>query len=722
MDNRHTMRYLQQMHRLSTILISFWLIGLLYLITVPPYESPDELYHVGMVNRLATVGSLPVQQVGITTDWQQEGSQPPLYYQLMAVGYNLFDTSNFAETRIKNPHAIVGDPYALYNQNRFVQLSGYPAPFTGTTGAIYFMRLLSLSLGTITLWAVWNASLTLMPTHKSLAFIVTALVAFNPQFLFISASVNNDNLVTMFNSLIIWQTLRMLRYGFDTRHSLLIAILIALATLSKLSGLVMVPTVAFVGLWVGYRRRDFAGLFTLGALMASVWAFLSGWWYLRNIILYGELFGTEMMLDVFGRRPAPPFDVLIREEFGGLRQSYWGVFGWFNIGLEPIFYTIMDIVVIIALIGWVILIARASWRIRARYFWLGVIIFIGWFSLATWTSQTAASQGRLMFPYSLSTMLIIGGGLWMWRIDNFRLAYPILGALGITAFVIPLTVIYPTYAPPMPLAQLPESATPFYIRYQQIELLGFETENAIYKPHDVVPITLYWRPLEATTTPYSAFANLVNPNDGFILGVANSYPGDGMQNTMTWEANQIYAQNLYPKLEGWLRNADDMVAYVGWWDNPLGGGDGIPMTDGQGNTIGVVSIPVGAIIADNRTIEPPTNMLDNAIWANGLQLIGYDYVDENLRLVWQMGDEAMPPNLRVFVQRLDADTLEVRAGGDAPPTLNTRFWQLGDTYITSHTLPLSESDDTSMYIGWYDTETGIRLPIDSPLQAYQLQP
>ena len=41
---------------------------------------------------------------------------------------------------------------------------------------------------------------------RRLALPAAALVAFNPQFLFNSASVNNDNLITLLASLIIWQS------------------------------------------------------------------------------------------------------------------------------------------------------------------------------------------------------------------------------------------------------------------------------------------------------------------------------------------------------------------------------------------------------------------------------------------------------------------------------------------------------------------------------------
>ena len=64
----------------------------------------------------------------------------------------------------------------------------------------------------------------------------------------------------------------LLRDGFSTRRSLVIAVLIALASLSKLSGLVLSRWSALAGLWIAYRRRDWRGLITLGGLMARLLA------------------------------------------------------------------------------------------------------------------------------------------------------------------------------------------------------------------------------------------------------------------------------------------------------------------------------------------------------------------------------------------------------------------------------------------------------------------
>jgi hypothetical protein len=123
----------------------------------------------------------------------------------------------------------------------------------------------------------------------------------------------------------------MLQDGFNLQHSLWLSVLIALASLAKLSGLVMIPVVATTALWVAYRDKNWRGLVTLGALMIAFWAIIAGWRYVRNLQLYGELFGTTRMVEVAGERPSAFTLQTAFDEFEGFRWSFWGVFGLFNI-------------------------------------------------------------------------------------------------------------------------------------------------------------------------------------------------------------------------------------------------------------------------------------------------------------------------------------------------------------------------------------------------------
>ena len=69
---------------LPVLLAVFVLLGGLYAIVTPLFEVSDELWHYPMVKTLADGQGLPVQNPANPGPWRQEGSQPPLYYTLMA--------------------------------------------------------------------------------------------------------------------------------------------------------------------------------------------------------------------------------------------------------------------------------------------------------------------------------------------------------------------------------------------------------------------------------------------------------------------------------------------------------------------------------------------------------------------------------------------------------------------------------------------------------------
>ena len=65
---------------------------------------------------------------------------------------------------------------------------------------------------------------------------------------------------------------------------------------------------------------------------------IAGWWYWRNFTLYGEWLGAERLLTITGLRTTPLTWRGFVGEMNGLRYSFWGLFGWFNIILPAWIY------------------------------------------------------------------------------------------------------------------------------------------------------------------------------------------------------------------------------------------------------------------------------------------------------------------------------------------------------------------------------------------------
>ncbi len=322
-----------------------------------------------------------------------------------------------------------------------------------------------------------------------LALLATGLVAFNPQFLFISASVNNDNLVTLLASLTIWQMLAMLRTGFQTRRSVGLAVLLALASLAKVSGLLLIIPVALAALYLARRSGNIRGILRLALMVTVCWLMIAGPWYARNLVLYGEFTGTQTMLDIVGHRSAPSLGELLGEEFELLRISYQGLFGWSNVSSPAPVYLVMDLVLLTGLAGLMLWLWRLQHGTKAVIALVLLMLCFALFATAliVWTRQTAASYGRLLFPVSAASSALLALGLTTMR---FPARVSVL-ALSLVAIALPFISIRPAYALPAIVDELPTRATPFSLQFGDVELLGYHLDRQRHAPGSTLPVTLY---------------------------------------------------------------------------------------------------------------------------------------------------------------------------------------------------------------------------------------
>ncbi len=714
----------------------------IYAWATPIFEASDERWHFGMVDYIANNNSLPVQNPDIETAYEQEGSQPPLYYILSALMVRSIDRGDFADYSQPNPHALVGVPGAVGNKNMILHNDLTP-PLRGTPLAVYLLRGFSIVLGTITVIAVYYTARQL--GGSSYAALAAGITAFNPMFVFITASVNNDNLVTMLNSLAIWQLVIMGWRGFNWRRSAFIAVVVALGSLSKLSGNVLVPVIALAAAYIAWRDNNWRGFVTLGFMMAGVWALLASWWYLRNIQLYGELFGTHMMVQVAGPRLEPFTVGTLISEFEGFRVAYWGLFGGVNVLTFSAYYPIMDVLTLLAVVGlgyalWQI--TPHLWHTLSRYrrplgildalnlYWVfATVVFATLFltasiSLIAWTAQTYASQGRLLFPYVAATSPLLASGLLaLWKRPKWELTTAALAIYGTFALMVPFASIRPAYTPPPPLTEAPAGINEVYARYGDIELIGYQTPNQRYEPGDDVPITVYWRVLEQSDRDLSAFLTAVNLA-GEAIGTVDTYPGGGTLRTSTWQPGAIYADTYAVPLADNTDGLFDLRVQVGWWHYPTEAR--LEAENEDGSQLESVMLSVGGFADGNR--YPVRNLFgpsDRVIYDNSIELMGFTIVDDNhIGMTWE-AKRRIQGDYTIFVQIIDDDG-NIVGQGDTKPPLSTQYWRRGDRIVTGHIISYPQEVSPDIYtvlVGWYDAQDFSRLALPSDEDnAHELAP
>ncbi|MDW8064012.1 MAG: hypothetical protein RMK32_00080 [Anaerolineae bacterium] len=717
------------MRRLGLLLLSFLMIGLLFQLTVPLFETPDEIWHIGLAAHLARGGSLPVQQPAEDTPWRQEGSQPPLYYMLLAALTRALHLplEDLDRVLIVNRHPSPGNAALPDNKNMALHGSWERFPWRGAILTLHLWRLFSLVLGMIALIAIYGALRTMAPDRPRWALGTAALVAWNPMFPFIMGAVNNDVLVNMLSAVALWLLALIWRKGPSGFRLILLGLILGMAALSKLSGLVLwiFTPGALVLLWNRHRWSRWS-LLQAFAVIYGLAGLISGWWFARNFILYGDPTGLNVMLEIFGRRSPPRTLAELLSEIRGLIWSFWGVWGWFNIVADPPVYLFLELWGGLSVMGAIFAGARA-WRQpdrELRALWAGALGYTGLvlLGLLRWTSLTSASQGRLLFPAigPIAWMLWAGWEYWVRRWARGKSAgwvwAPAVIWMGI-AWIAPLRYIWPTYAGPSTWTALPAQARMVDgVFGDHLRLVAYLPGSAA--PGQRLPFTLFWECLQPTERPWSVFLHPVQTPRVHDVRQVDRHPGRGLFSTTDCRPGFRFVDPYWVTV-GFDNEVPAVLRLrIGMWD--LDSGWIAPIRDGQGQPIDYLILEAGKI--RGRTPLSPTQLIDARV--GPARLIGVDRPMEvrpgetfTVTLYWEV--EAAPvEDWRVFVHVGDPDRPPLLQH-DGPPRqddLPARWWEPGDRFADPHPLKIPPDFPPGVYTlraGLYRPD-GLRAEVTGP--------
>jgi len=718
---------------LGIILALYVGLALSYALTTPPLEASDEYKHYPFVQYVQTQGQLPVLDPADPGLWLQEAAQPPLYYLLMAAITAPIDTTDLPELHHKNEQAFIGNPNQVGNKNLIIHDPAREAfPWQGSVLAIYVIRLVSiaLGLGTVGVTAVLARRL-FSPTT---ALLAAALTAFNPMFLFVSAAVNNDSLAILLGHvgllllLAIWQNPPGLRRGWP-RYGLL-GLVLGLGILTKLSVGGLLGLTAVTLLWLSWRKHDWTIFWLGGPLVLASALLVSGWWFVRNWQLYGDLTGLSAFIAVQGTRAAPLTLAGWLDEFGTFYRSFWGLFGGVNVAAPNTYYYILNGLALVGLLGlgkWLgtavnrrHFIDAGAWLLAA---WAGILLLL----LLRWNVISPAFQGRLLFPAlgAINALLAVGLLAWARRESTrIRLAASVGGGFFLLAALLPWLVIRPVYALPEALTAVPPAAAIDPITFTApdgaLRLVGVEmAEGQSTTPAgDPIVVALYWQAATPVAADYISSVHLLG-REFVSVGQVDRYPAFGLIPTSRWQPGDIY-RDVYHVYVGETAVAPAQLrAAVSLYDTDAA--RPLPAASQDGQPIDPLLVGPPARLAAIEPPPEPATRLDVA-FAEGITLAGYTWGAETavsgqtipLTLFWQ-ASAAPSQDYTVFVQLLDADR-QWLAGADAPPVNNfypTTLWQPGDVIDDTHLLTIPADLPPGHYpilLGMYNPDTGTRLP------------
>jgi hypothetical protein len=627
---------------LALILLLFLFLGAGYSVVVPPFEASDELWHYPMVKYVADYWSLPVQVPGVETAWRQEGSQPPLYYGLTAAATFWIDTSDMESVRHLNRHVDNGVATADGNINLVVHRPGRESfPWRGTVLAIHITRFLSVLMGTAAVYLTYLIVREVLPEQPALALGTAAIHAFTPMYVFISGAVNNDNLAVPLSNLALLMQLRLLRrQSWTTRQALArylaLGGVLGLAALTKLGWPALAVLTALVVTVRAVRLRSWSEFFMGGLATVLPLLIIGGWWYVRNLRLYGDLLGLAVFKVILGTREVPADLAQLWRERYSFAAGYWGNFGGLNVPMPGWAYTVLNTVALVAALGLVILLLRLMvvpekrlvfepWALAVVVLW-GLGVFLPW--ALSWARDTWSSQGRLVFSAIATWSLLMALGLTGWsprRWAGWVVALFVLLLLGLSVVSLIVT-IKPAYALPEPLTDTHVAAIPHRVDVDFVDvrsatvmrLLGYDLGTQSVEPGGQVEVTLYWQALASTDRDYTVFVHLLGEGE-LVVAQRDTFPGVGRLSTMCLEPGFRWADRYVLEVPHTAYTPDTAIIQVGLYD--AASGVRLPAVQGEGGATGD-SVRFGQVSVDAPPGEVPNPIFVN--FGDRMALVGYD--------------------------------------------------------------------------------------------------
>jgi 4-amino-4-deoxy-L-arabinose transferase-like glycosyltransferase len=492
-------------------------LALLYNAAVPLGEGPDEPGHAAYVFFLAREGRLPVQRAErAQSDVPGEGHQPPLAYLLAAPAVLWLPRDERGVDLPGNPRFTwAGGP----ERNAVAHGSREYWPWRGEVLAWRLARLVSTLFGAVTVVCTYlacralvvgedglkvvirgsrgageqesrrqgdketgrpgdrerrrtgasyalqlpirNPQSAIQNPRSKIALLAAALVAFNPQFLFTSALISNDGLLTALFAVAVWLIVddrrpttddrppttdhRPLWATTDADHEsmegtaqskiqkpkskirtsrvIALGLVVGLALITKQSALLLLPValLALVDLrqwhkpqglsWPRYVLTWSPGhraVLMHWAILLALITGIAGWWYLRNWQLYGDPLGLRAFQAEFVTQPFAAGDLWAWvSALSQLYASFWARFGWMNVA-PPAWVTWFY--VIIGLVG----VAGLALRSPVAGHWVLLVLPVlagAWVLSFALTAGLVAWQGRLLFPALPAIAILLALGM-----------------------------------------------------------------------------------------------------------------------------------------------------------------------------------------------------------------------------------------------------------------------------------------------------------------------
>lgn len=193
---------------LFIVILFFIIFFILYFLSsffTPIGEAPDEAGHISYIDSIVKGEDLELKRKNPEI-WANEYYQPPLYYYILS-GFLYYAYNRPIDYKWK-----INPDFSFYKQGskRYLNCDNTK---NYKKDMIMALRLFQLIFPFLTLIFCYK-SLLLITNDRFSSILFLSFMLFNPQFIFISSTVNNDNLANFFSSFLTYIILKIYQFPF----------------------------------------------------------------------------------------------------------------------------------------------------------------------------------------------------------------------------------------------------------------------------------------------------------------------------------------------------------------------------------------------------------------------------------------------------------------------------------------------------------------------------
>ncbi|MBN1876495.1 MAG: glycosyltransferase family 39 protein [Anaerolineae bacterium] len=690
------------------ILFLFFGLGFVVSLISPLFEPPDEIRHYRYIRKLVVEHQLPVQG---EEEVRSQSHHPPLYHLLSALA-SFWIPSEHTSTYEHPMNPFWGYrnwEVGVDNKLQYWHTSIERFPFRAGFLAAMVPRWVNVLLGMLTVGLTYMVGQRIWPQRPALALASALLVALNPQFIYLSAAMNNDIVAAACGTAVLLMCVVMIQEGLSPRRLVILGLVYGLALLAKLHlatfGALIVVSLALAAQCSVSQNRHFAILFRW--LQAMLWVFsiaglLAGWWFVRNWVLYGDLTGMSKLNELWYGRSAGGSWWAIEQGVPYLWSSLWARFGYGQIPLPSCIYTILLLFCGVGLLG--LLWTRRS-HMPGRWVFLlgGIILLFTGVVFYYMMIQPAGAMGRFLFPVLPAFAILVVGGWNTWlRCPRYILM--LIGA-GMSALLVIAVVGYfwPAVRYPARVAgELAQSVTTVVQVGDVARVLAMEVSPARVQPGDPVWVRVVWEPLRVTARPYTVYVHLID--DAGVLAVQrDTWPGLGRAPTTFWREGRVFEDIYRLDLSASVYTPAQAQVYIGMYESEWG------RLELSGARTSEWGLNVGEVAIDPAPGAWPNTQFAN--FTDEIALVGYTLEPRALQggesctvtLYWQVLVEPRY-DYAIFAQVLDTE-YNVWGSHDGGGVI----WTPGEVVTVTRQIPLRPETPPGNYplqVGLFHKEAG----------------